>query len=174
MCFLPFAYMYGSSLMEYISYRSETQGMFEDAARLNLWDCSWNLFLDSNGIGKGIGSMMKALRLYSGNITLMECSHNLFLELLLEGGVIWGAFFVYLICKIFHYSFNTKNATLKMYIYAVVVPLPFYSIINSIYFNFAFIWCFFSSAVIISSSVFGKYTKITNNGQIQITKSKGR
>lgn len=142
---------YGDVLFEAILSRSETKGMFEDNVRALLFDSSWNLFLSSEGLGLGIGSMQPSLGAYTGNITDINYCHNLVLELMLEGGILFGMIFFSYVFFLYKCVRICDNNKIKMVIYGSLMAFPFYSIVNSQYLPPTFIWVFFASLYVVAS-----------------------
>lgn len=140
-----------SFLLETILYRTEGRNYFYDSARTVLIQSSWQLFLQSFGMGQGFGSMIPALAQFPGNTTSITYSHNLFLELLLEGGVVFGIPFILLYFNLFKRAYKENDPSRKMFIYSVVLSLPICSIINSSYLSPTFIWVYFVSVYAFSS-----------------------
>lgn len=137
------------SIFEYILFRIAGKSALEDNARLELWQSSWELFLDSKGLGQGVGSMIDAMRIH-GNSYYIFYSHNMLLELLLEYGIFILPFFLYFLWLLFKKTINMNNASRKMLVLGSLFSFPFYSVINSENIRPTFIWCFFASLVVFS------------------------
>lgn len=137
------------SIFDYFLFRIEGKNAFEDNARLELWQSSWELFLDSKGLGQGVGSMIKAMQI-SGNSYYIYYSHNMLLELLLEYGIFILPFFLYFLWLLLKKTLNMNNASRKMLLLGSLFSFPFYSVINSENIRLTFIWCFFASLVVFS------------------------
>lgn len=159
-------FYYSDVLFEAILNRSGKKGMFEDNIRSILFESAWNLFLSSKGIGLGIGSMQYSLNAYSGNITDINYCHNLVLELLLEGGVLFGMIFFSYIFFLYKCVRGCDNNKIKMVIYGSLMAFPFYSIINSQYLPPTFIWVFFASLYVFASISLNNY-KLKMSKKIQ-------
>jgi len=137
------------SIFDYFLFRIEGKNALEDNARLELWQSSWELFLDSKGLGQGVGSMIDAMRM-SGNSYYIYYSHNMLLELLLEYGIFILPFFLYFLWILFKKAINMNSASRKMLLLGSLFSFPFYSVINSENIRPTFIWCFFASLVVFS------------------------
>lgn len=145
-----FLYHLRNVVFESIVYRVENQG-FEDNARLIMWISSWNIFLDTFPWGTGIGSMMPVLRFSKYNKSFIECSHNMVLEFLLEGGIVFG-FIIFLVLIYLYRSIRKTNITsIKLLLFIALGTFPIYSIINSNYLKITFIWCFFASLFVFAT-----------------------
>ena len=143
--------VFSSSLFSAIQYRLEGRDLFDDASRVKLWNYSWHLFLDSYGFGRGIGSMKPLLSNFDGFwYKQIIYSHNLFLELLLEGGIVFALFFASFLISIIKAVRASINPYNKIVIYCMLLSLPFYSIVNSSYTAPTFIWCYFASVYVFS------------------------
>ena len=156
-----FLYIWGDFLLEAILYRTEGRDVFQDQSRNILINCSWKLFLESYGFGHGIGSMIPELSKYPGNTTTLTYSHNLFLELLLEGGVVYGLCFIIFFIKLIRSAFHQKTIQGKFFLFSVILAFPLYSVINSAYISPTFVWAFFVSVYIFSFSLNKEYVEIT-------------
>lgn len=136
-------YYFGNSLMAYIAFRTEDRGMFEDVARMAVWESTWQCITRSHGLGMGLNSMYEILEQYGS--TNLYYSHNMLLEILLVGGVVGLAFFLYFLFRIFKSARRANDKSVKMVLYSVLLAFPLYSIINSENVWPTFIWCFFAS-----------------------------
>lgn len=141
-----------SYLLETILYRTENRDFFQDRTRTVLMNSSLGLFFQSYGLGQGFGSMIPALTQYPANTTMLTYSHNLFLELLLEGGVFYGICFIVYYFKLYYNARRANSAPRKAFLYAVVLSLPICSVINSAYTTPTFIWLYFVSFYIFASA----------------------
>ena len=147
-CFLLIA---GSFLLEAILFRTENRDMFQDNARLTLWASSLELFVLSHGFGQGFGSMVPAMEAYSGNMTTVNYTHNLIFQLLLEGGVVFCIPFLFFLLKIFRSARKQKDLSRRMFLFAVLLSFPLFSILNSENISPSFIWLFFVSVYVFSA-----------------------
>lgn len=69
-----------------VGYTRVVQNMFEDDSRNHLYMSAWNAFKDSPILGNGLGSVWW---------TVGWACHNMYLDILAEGGVILGAIILY-------------------------------------------------------------------------------
>lgn len=145
-------YKYGDMLLEVIMFRLEQKDMFEDNARVELWMASFGAFIDSMGFGTGVGSMIPVLQ-SSRTLTLgIYYCHSLFLELLMEYGIIIFLCFIGFLLKMFLRARCCKDSSRKMILYAFFLSMPTFSVINSEYVAITFVWCFFASIFVFSSN----------------------
>ena len=145
-------YKYGEMLLEVIMFRLEQKDLFEDNARVELWMGSWESFVDSMGFGTGVGSMIPVLQ-SSRSLTLgIYYCHSLFLELLMEYGVVIFLCFIGFLYKMFLRAYTNKDISKKILLYAFFLSMPTYSVINSEYVAITFVWCFFASVFVFSSN----------------------
>lgn len=142
---------FGDMLFSAIQFRLSQKGLLEDNARLMLWASSWSSFLDTNGIGVGVGNMMYALEHERGNMLRIYYSHNMLLEILLEYGIIFATILLLFLYKIFKGARSISDKSRKVVLYGSLLSFPFYSVINSENLKPSFIWCFFASLYIFSS-----------------------
>ena len=141
-----FLIVFGPTLFQTILFRAEGGAMFEDNSRMKLWAYTWQQFLESYGMGMGIGSMKPVMASFQGFWTsTIVYSHNMILELLLEGGILFGFFFISYLFSIIKSIKTLDTIPKKIVIYSVLFSLPFYTIVNSSYTAPTFIWCYFES-----------------------------
>ena len=155
-------YYFGESFFASILFRLEENELLESDAREMLISSSWKMFLESNGFGKGVGSMMYMLENSPTNPTRFLYVHNMLMETLLQYGAIIG---LGLICFLIYLLFNSRkvNDTAKSIIIGAVLSFPFYSVINSENLRPHFIWVFFASIYIISKyRIKAKQSRITH------------
>lgn len=146
-------YTYGDAIFSVILYRMQTSG-FEDNSRMILYEKSLDLFLDSGGIGTGVGSMVPAMEAI-GNQYDVFYSHNLFLEFLMQYGVVLFAGFIFYLFKLFLLA-RRRQLLYKVVIYTALFGLPFYSVVNSEYTHLFFVWCYFAVLFVFASSNYEK------------------
>ena len=122
--------------------------MFEDASRVNLLSKGFELFIDSFLLGVGPGNLGVMYTNVYG-MTLIA-PHNLFLEILVEYGILVFLGFVLLLVKIYKRK-KQLNGYSKFIIYGTFVLLPFSSLINSLYLLTPNLWVLIGSLLIISN-----------------------
>lgn len=147
-------YAYIEIILAIVTYRMETVG-FEDDSRQVLYEKSLELIFNSGGIGTGVGSMVPAMEA-QGNYYDMYYSHNLFLEFLMQFGLLLFVGFLYYLFKLYTMA-RRRELTRKVVLYSALFGLPFYSIINSEYTYHHFVWCYFAVLFVYASP---KYEKI--------------
>ncbi len=135
---------YGDILLEVIKYRTQNSSMFEDNSRIILWEKSMELFFDSFCIGTGVGSMVPAMHAQGNSFTIYY-SHNLFVELLMQFGVIITLVCCYYFCYLFIHARKLNYLPNKILLYSALFSLPLYSIVNSEYTHIHFVWCYFAT-----------------------------
>lgn len=140
---------YGRVFFASILFRVEDNGMLESQSRMVLIYSSWLIFLQSHGLGMGVGSMMYVLGHSDTNPTVYLYAHNLFMEILIEYGII--ILFVF-VCFLFHLYLNSrkKDKKVKAILIGALLALPFYSVINSENLRPHFIWTYYASLYVIS------------------------
>ena len=143
-------YAFGDIILSVIIYRSQMRGMFEDNSRQVLYEKSLELIINSLGIGTGPGSMVPAMEA-QGNRFNIFYSHNLFLEFLMQFGIVIFAGFLFYLYKLFAMARRIQLSS-KIVIYSALFGLPFYSLINSEYTHLNFVWCYFAVLFVYASS----------------------
>ena len=134
-----------SDIFDTILFRLEGKSAFEDNVRTLIWVESFQAFLDSKGLGQGIGSMIPVLQNSGVQGTFIFYSHNMILEFLLVYGIFVSAGFIYFFWTLLRRGLKIKNLNKKVVLLAGTIPFPFYSVINSENINPTPVWCFFAS-----------------------------
>ena len=142
--------VFADVLLGTILIRLSQKGLLEDNARLVLWYSSWQSFVESFGLGVGVGGMLPALEHSSYNTIYIFYSHNMLLEMLLVYGVIISLGFIGYLVRLYKRAKRIDNNYLKAVIMASLFSFPFYSVINSENLNPVFIWIFFSTLYVFS------------------------
>lgn len=121
---------YGSSFTEVLSYRTSDQSMLEDDTRIRIWGNALRAFAKSAGFGVGIGGMRAAMEMVStGGIA---AAHNLFLEILLQYGIVIAIVFLVFLWKNFKKSLKVERNR-KIVLMMAFISMPVYTIIDSGY-----------------------------------------
>lgn len=131
-------------------FRLSQKDLLEDNARLYLWYSSWQLFINSFGLGIGVGGMVFALQHASSNLIGIYYSHNMILEILLEYGLLIALGFISFLFILFKYTKKVNNFYIKAVLMGSLLSFPFYSLINSENLRPTFIWVFFSTLYVFS------------------------
>lgn len=121
---------YGESITAVIAARVEDGGMFEDESRAIIWHNSLLAFSDTWGIGVGIGGLRAAIEPYAqGGIT---AAHNLFLEILVQYGIIITLVFIWFMWLQFIKSITIEKSR-RISLMMTFIAFPVYTIIDSGY-----------------------------------------
>lgn len=121
---------YGDSLTAVFMVRSSDGGLYSDESRLIIWNHALMAFFESLGFGVGIGGISAAMeKIAHGGITV---THNMFLELLVQYGIVVALFFIMFLWKLFRKSVELER-TRKTALMMAFVAMPVYTIINSRY-----------------------------------------
>lgn len=121
---------YGEEFTALFIARASDGGMFTDDARSVIWSNALLAFCDSFGFGVGIGGLSASMAEYAhGGITV---THNMFLEILVQYGVVILLVFLYFLLGLFRKSLRVERKR-KIVIMMSLVAMPVYSIIDSGY-----------------------------------------
>lgn len=125
--------------------------IFEDSGRSNLISLAWTLFLESYAVGTGVGSIQAAMSTKTSGINI---PHNLFLELLVQYGLVIFIFCFSFIIRLFFNVFSSeRRKTINRFILvSSFCSLPFMSVINSGYLLMPALWVYFSCLTFLSFS----------------------
>lgn len=115
---------YGEIVTAIIIARASDGGMFSDDARSAIWLDALKVFADTWGLGVGIGGMDVSM-----SITI---AHNMFLEILVQYGVVITLIVVLFLCRLFKRSFKQEQNR-KIVLIMALLTMPIYSIIDSGY-----------------------------------------
>lgn len=127
-----------------ISVRS-SEGFMDNSSRMNIWTVALRTFENTMGLGTGIGGIISSMSMFTSGITV---PHNLFIEVLLEFGIIVFAFFMSFVLKLYYYSFKLREGKIKTVLFIALIPFPIISIIDSRYLLNYWVFAFFASLVV--------------------------
>ena len=142
--------VFADVLLGTILIRLSQKGLLEDNSRLLLWYSSWQSFVESFGLGVGVGGMLPALEHSSYNTLYIYYSHNMLFEMLLVYGAIISLGFIGYLVRLYKCAKRIDDNYLRAVIMASLISFPFYSVINSENLNPVFIWVFFSTLYVFS------------------------
>jgi len=115
--------------------------------RIDIYTRAINLLVDTYGIGVGIGGVNRALR--STTISGYAAMHNMFLEFLIQFGLIPFCFFISFVCKTYIGVWLNKNPFMRLLGTMLIVTVIPLFIINSNYLMDTDMWLFWGSAFAI-------------------------
>lgn len=125
----------------------ELSDMTEDTSRILLISLSLQLFVESCFVGTGIGSIVTSLQKIAPEFTI---PHNLFIELLVQYGVVIFLFFIVYLLKLIKRAKGSTNRIVKFVIYSSIFSLPIVGVINSGYWLAPELWVYMASLFIYS------------------------
>lgn len=135
---------YAYVLFETIGYRLATQEMTDTTSREDIWVDALTVCVDMLGLGTGVGSIlavMSSVRI-KGEVML---THNLFLEILVQYGIVIFLGFIYYLFVLLRQTFQQKEKAQKMVLVGALASLPFLAVVNSGYLLEAMTWAYFAS-----------------------------
>ena len=135
-------------LLQIVSRFVESEAIVSDSSRTELIEFAFSLFLNSYFCGTGIGSIQASLETLTSGITL---PHNLFIEILVQYGLIIFFCFLSLLYFIFLNIRKTKDLVIRYVLCAALCSLPAMAVINSSYLLFPVIWIYFSSLFVFAT-----------------------
>ncbi len=138
---------YYDAIFALITKRFAIQGL-SDPGRSKLLASGWRAFLNSGMLGIGAGNFMPTMNsVYKLKIT---ASHNLFLEVGVQYGIIIFILFLGLLVRLFLKQNANQDRSLKFIVIASLVMFPVTSIIDSGYIRSISVWLFLASLYIIA------------------------
>lgn len=104
-------------------------GAVADDARSLIWSNAFKVLFDYGGIGCGIGGMFAAMAKFAkGGITI---THNIFLEILCQYGIVFCLAFVSFLYKQFKKGRRTADIKRRVLVTVALVSFPVMGIIES-------------------------------------------
>lgn len=144
---IVFVYYFDAIFLQ-LSYRFMAgSSLFEDTDRFDIYTAALSVLSETVGVGSGIGSIHASIAKVKLGVI---AAHNLWLELLVQYGVVIFLLFIVFIVKTFKKlctSSSVINRTLGVITMAILLPM---SVINSGYLLMPVVWLFFASLYIIS------------------------
>ena len=124
-------YKYGESILFILTMRLSEGGATTDDSRFEIWGNALKVLVEYSGIGCGIGGMNTAMEQFAkGGITV---THNIFLEVLCQYGVIFCFAFVFFLFKQFKIGLKLLDKKRSVLVSIALVSFPMTGIINSGY-----------------------------------------
>ena len=124
-------YKYGDTILLVLSMRLANGGAVADDSRFLIWSNALKVLFDYGGIGCGIGGIFAAMAKYAkGGITI---THNIFLEILCQYGIVFCLAFVSFLYKQFKKGRKTADIKRRVLVTVALVSFPVTGIINSGY-----------------------------------------
>ena len=77
--------------------RSADGGLFEDSSRIYIWNVALKTFVDTLGLGTGLGGLQIWMERFAGGG--INIPHNMLLEIFVQWGAIAGLMFVLFLLK---------------------------------------------------------------------------
>lgn len=141
---------YSDVLLEQVVVRFVAHSnLFDDSSRSHLILVALQLFMDSWGLGTGVGSLVASMKTLTSGIVI---THNLFLEILVQYGVV-----IFMVCcMFFFYLFQNgkrqmKRSVPKFILYSSLTSFPFLFVINAGYLLMPSLWVYLSCLAFFST-----------------------
>jgi O-antigen ligase len=142
---------YADMFLLAIIARSSDSGLVEDASRFAIWEVVIRTFMDTLGLGTGIGGINAGMAKFTSGITV---PHNMFLEVLLEFGLFIFFCFTFFILNLYKKCFQETDKSVKTLLLIALVPLPLYAIIDSNYLLCYWVFAAFASLIYFTNKSF--------------------
>lgn len=124
-------YKYGDAILFILSMKLADGGATTDNARSEIWSNALKVLVEYCGFGCGIGGMFAAMKQFAkGGITV---THNVFLEVLCQYGVVFCLAFVFFLFKQFKTGLKLLDKKRRVLLTVALVSFPMTGIINSGY-----------------------------------------
>ena len=132
---------YGELLFSVFDDRMDN-GVFNDNERTYIWTVAINCFLHSFGFGVGIGGIVQSFYAETNKFLI---PHNLFIEVLMEFGIIIFFLFISTILSLIKKTNKSNDKDTKIVSYCFLFSLPIVGVIDSSYCLSPLIFVVFSS-----------------------------
>ena len=124
-------YKYGDSILFILTLRLSEGGATTDDSRLKIWGNALKVLIEYSGFGCGIGGMNSAMKQFAkGGVSI---THNIFVEVLCQYGVIFFLAFVFFLFKQFKTGLKLLDKKRRVLLTVALVSFPMTGIINSGY-----------------------------------------
>lgn len=140
---------FSRQIFQQIILRLSIGSIISDENRTELIISAFSLFVNSMFIGTGIGSIQTSMHSISA---VNEITHNLFLEILVQYGIIIFMLFAFSLFRLFSYARKSSSIITKQITYSLLFSLPISSVIDSGYLLNPVLWVMFASIFIITSN----------------------
>ena len=141
----PFALVVGYFLIKYseeifmvISMREslasefgKNEGMSE--GRVGIWLTALRAFLPTMGLGVGCGGMGAAMTAARTSTGVINMTHNMFIELLLQYGLIWFFVLIFFLIRLLKRTYKIMDEQISIPLKMALWLMPVYCIIDSTY-----------------------------------------
>ena len=118
------------TLFAAMSIKAEGSNLYSDESRFHIWADGLKVLYNTAFIGSGVGSISAAMRKVTTGITI---THNMFLEILVQFGVVFFFAFMMYLLRLFMKTRRLNIKNVKTMIYMALISLPIYAIIDSGY-----------------------------------------
>ena len=150
---------FGSEFTALIIARTANGGLLDGSSRTEVWGDALAVFFNSFGFGVGVGGMQAALTEYRPNG--LPITHNMFLEVLVQYGLVFFCAFVYFLYRAFLRSFRNRNTFHGFIALVALLVMPVYGIIDSGYLLSAHLY-----GLLGTIYVFSYYERIKYSGKV--------
>lgn len=124
-------YKYGDAILYVLTMRLSEGGATTDDSRFEIWGNALKVLVEYSGFGCGIGGMFAAMEQFAKGGTTV--THNVFLEVLCQYGVIFCLAFVFFLFKQFKTGLKLLDKKRSVLVSIALVCFPMTGIINSGY-----------------------------------------
>lgn len=147
---------YVDIIIEQLAFRLvNSDSLFEDASRSEVWTIGLHLIRNSIGFGYGVGAMDEA---YFSTGHSLGYAHNMVLELLIQYGVIIGIYFLFSISKALFQICRSPVVYVRLYGYQTLASFIPLMIIDNSYLVRPYFWVY--AATIISINAMNNKEKV--------------
>jgi len=111
------------SLLYYSGYDLVSLFMRKDASRLSIWSSALDSVYDNPIIGRGLIGSTDVTYLFSQKNTFVTVfhPHNLYIEILMLGGLVGFVFFMALICRLLMLAYKMKQTRYGLTIFLLLI-----------------------------------------------------
>ena len=137
------------TIFENIMYRMYSTEMLDGSSRYGIWYNALRALVNTGFMGTGIGGLQAEMRKV-GSFYDIPITHNMFLEVLTQFGVLIFVPFIIGLYRLVSRIFQISNVDKKRVLIAATLAMPFYFIVNSGYLLSCSFYAYFASLFVFA------------------------
>jgi O-antigen ligase len=137
------------TILENIMYRMYSTEMLDGSSRYGIWYNALRALVNTGFMGTGIGGLQAEMRKV-GSFYDIPITHNMFLEVLTQFGVLIFVPFIIGLYRLVSRIFQISNVDKKRVLIAATLAMPFYFIVNSGYLLSCSFYAYFASLFVFA------------------------
>ena len=139
---------FGDALFVMMEVRVGGGTLIEGGSRFEIWSHALDAFFKTGGLGVGLGGLKAAMSAEWSGISI---THNIFLECLVEFGLIIFIGFIVFLVNLVKNARKYADRPEKLTVYMSLLTLPIYGIIDAGFLNSPFVFASFASLSVFAN-----------------------